>query len=161
MQYERKSASRGFFFQDARDIVVRLARMDHQRQPGFPRGSDMAAKAALLPFHRTVVAEIIETSFPDRDNIRVLHEVRGRDVGFLVGVVRMRADRAEDVVIGLSDPADFRELMDLGADGHHPHDAMFAGTRNDGIAFGREVRKIQMTMAVHQHRQPFFSSSSR
>ena len=55
MQHGREGALPGLLLQDSRHVVVRLAGMDDQRQPGRARGGDMVAEAALLRVARAVV----------------------------------------------------------------------------------------------------------
>ena len=51
------------------------------------------------------------------------HQVVDRDVEFLMRVVRMRTDRAEDVLETLGDRPDLIEFSDPRANGHHRPDA--------------------------------------
>ena len=66
MQHRREGALPCFFFENARGVVVGLARMDDQRQAGLARGRDMGAKAALLRLARRVVVVIIEPGLAER-----------------------------------------------------------------------------------------------
>ena len=48
MQYGRKTPLPHFLFQNPRGVVIRIARMDNQRQTAFARSGDMRAKSSLL-----------------------------------------------------------------------------------------------------------------
>ena len=64
------------------------------------------AKAALLRVARRIVVVIVEPGFADRHDFRVLRprdEIGRRHVELLMGVMRMRADRAIDVGKALGD----------------------------------------------------------
>ena len=76
VQHGREGALPRFFFEDARHVVVRLARMDHQRQPGLARRGDVSAEAALLRIARAVVVVIVEPGLADRHHLRM---ARARD----------------------------------------------------------------------------------
>ena len=74
--------------------------MDYQRQPGFTGGRDVGAEAVFLRLARRVVVVVVETGLAKRNDFglaRARDEVGRADVEFLMGVVRMRADRAEHV----------------------------------------------------------------
>ena len=66
MQHGREDALPCFLFEDARHIVVGVARMDDQRQTGFARRRDVAAKAALLRVARRVIVVVVEAGLADR-----------------------------------------------------------------------------------------------
>ena len=76
MQHGREGALPGFLGQDPRHVVVGLARMDDQRQPGFTCRGNMLAQALLLRRARRGVIMIIEAGFADRHDLRML---RNRD----------------------------------------------------------------------------------
>jgi hypothetical protein len=137
--------------------------MDYERQAGFAGRRDMPAETALLALARAVIAEIVESGFADRDNLGAacaLHQVRGRHIRLFIRVVRMRADRAKYIIVRAGNLLDVGEFLDPRADGDHPPDAFSAGARNDCVALGGEIRKIEMTMAVDQHGQAAPSSGS-
>ena len=56
MQHGREGALPGFLFENSRGILVGLARMNHERQAGFARRSDMGAEAALLRVARAALS---------------------------------------------------------------------------------------------------------
>src|SRR5665213_3738572 len=99
MEHERKSPTRRFVFEDARNVLIGVARMDHQRQAGFARSGDVPPETGSL---RRVVAliVIVEADLPDGDAAWVRtqpHELGSRDFRLFMRVVRMRADRAPDL----------------------------------------------------------------
>ena len=56
MQHGREGALPGFFLEDARGVVIGVARMDHQRQAGLARRLDVGAKSALLRLARAALS---------------------------------------------------------------------------------------------------------
>src|ERR1700726_3388441 len=89
MQHGGEGALPCFLFEDARHVVVGVARMDDQRQPGFARRRDMAAKAALLRLARRVVVVIVEAGLADGHYLgmpRARDQVARRHMQFLMGV---------------------------------------------------------------------------
>ena len=154
MQHGREGALPCFLFEDARHVVVGVARMDHQRQPGFARRRDVAAKAALLRLARRVVVVIVEAGLADRHDLgvpRARDQVARRHVQFLVGVVRMGADRAEDVGKSLGDRQHLGVARDPRRDGDQAADAGRARAGDHAVELGGEIREIEMAMAVDQH----------
>ena len=73
-----------------------------------PRRRDVVAEALGLRRLRAVVVEVVEPGLADRHHLGVLrqpHDLLDRHVELLVRIVRMRADRAEHVVVALGDAA--------------------------------------------------------
>ena len=106
MQHGAERALRHLLFEDAAAILVGVAGVDHQRQAGGARGGDMGAEAARLRLARAVLVEIIEPRLAERDDLRMpgqLDQFVGRNAVFLVGVMRMGADRAIDIRKALGD----------------------------------------------------------
>ena len=69
MQHGREGALPRFLLQDARHVVVGLARMDDQRQSGLARRRDVVAEALLLRVARAVVVVIVEPGLADRHDL--------------------------------------------------------------------------------------------
>ena len=114
----------------------------------------MRAKPAFLRLPRRAVVVIVEPGFADCHHLWVpgeSHEISCGYVGFFVRVVRMRADRAPDVVEALRDREQFLLLSDAGRNRDHSSDTGIAGPRHRGIEFFGEVREIEMAMAVDKH----------
>ena len=87
-------------------------------------------KPGRLRLARRIVVVIVEPRLPDRHDLRMLGEpdkLFGRHVEFLVRVVRMRSDRAVDVVEALGDRPHPVEPADPRADGHHRRHARRVG----------------------------------
>ena len=136
--------------------------MDDQRQPGFARRRDMGAEHLLLHLARAVVVVEIEPGLADADDPRVRRQCGqlGRGGRRVVGrLVRMRADRAPDIVIGFGDRPHRRELVEPGADRQHRADAGGARPGDHRIALGGEIREIEMAMAVDEHRRAAAASA--
>ena len=74
-----------------------------------------------------------------------------RNVEFLVRVMRVRSDRAVDIVEALGDGADLIELADAGRNGDERADAGLLRPRHDLIKLRREFRKIEMAMVIDEH----------
>ena len=154
MQHGGEGALPCFLFEDARHVVVGVARMDHQRQPGFARRRDMSAKAALLRVARRVVVVIVEAGLADRHDFgvpRARDEVARRHMQFLMGVMRMSADRAKHVGKALGDRQHLGVARDPRRDGDQARDAGCARAGDDGVKLSGKIRKIEMAMAVDQH----------
>ena len=110
MQHGGEGALPRFFLENASGVVVGLARMDHQRQPGLARRPDVGAKAALLILPRAAVVVVVEPGFADRDHLgmpRVGNQVGRSHVQFLVGVMRMGADRTKHIGEAIRDRQQF------------------------------------------------------
>ena len=100
MQHRREGALARFLFENPRHVGVAVARMDHQRQAGFARRGNVLAEALLLRVARAVVVVIVEAGLADGDDFRMFgqrDQRLGVDVGLFRRVMRMGADRAEDV----------------------------------------------------------------
>ena len=78
---------------------------------------------------------------PPPSDGRARDQIGGRDVEFLVRVVRMRADRARNVRKALGDREHLRVAAHAGRDRHHAADAGRLGARHHGVELGREVRE--------------------
>ena len=153
MQHGREGALPGLLLENARHVVVGLARMDDQRQSGRARRGDVIAEAALLRVARAVVVVIVEPGLPDRHHLgmtRARDQLVDRDVELLVGVVRMGADRAIDVGKALGDREQLGVALDPRRDGDDAGDAGCLRARDHGIELAGEVRKIEMAVAVDQ-----------
>ena len=83
------------------------------------------------------------------------HELRRVDVEFLMGIMRMRTDRAEYVGKFLGDRQHLRQFSHARRDRHHAANTGGACARDNGVQLRREFRKIQMAVAVDEHRHAF------
>ena len=130
--------------------------MDDERQAGLPRRGDMGAEALLLHVARAVVVMVVEPRLADRHHLgmaRQLDQLFDHNVGLLGGIVRMGADRAEHIVMGLDQAAQLVELADPRRDRHHQADPCRPGAVEQAVKIGAELRKIEMAVAVDQHRR--------
>ena len=155
MQHGAKRSLRHFVFQDAAAILVGIAGMDHQRQAGGAGGGDMRAKAALLRFARAVLVEIVQPGFAQSHDLGMLcqlDQLVGGNAVFLVGMVRMGADRAIDVGKPRRDRKQRVEMLHPRRDRHDAPYSRRLRARNDGIEILGKVRKIEMAVAVDKHR---------
>ena len=163
MQHGIEPPSPHFFGQGRDHVLVRVAGVDHERQAGLASSRDVAAEAPLLTLARTIIPEIIEPGLADCDDLgtaRELYEIGSRDIRFFIRVMRVRADRAKDVVVSRGNLFDVGEFLDPRADRNHASDAFGARARDDRIALGGKIRKVEMTMAVDEHRYAVPSSGS-
>ncbi len=106
MQHGREGALPRFLLQHSRHVLVRVARMDDERQPGRAGGGDVAAKAFLLGGARAGIVVIVEPGLADGHHLGMAgarDQLVGGDVELLVGMVRMGADRAVDLGKPLGD----------------------------------------------------------
>ena len=137
--------------------------MDHQRQSGFARSFNVLSKALRLIFTRSSVVVIVEASLANGYDLRVLgsrNQRRGVDVELFVRVVRVGTDRAEDIREFFRDRKYLCVFLHTGRDSDDAADSGFPRPRHDIRALGREIRKIEVAMAVHQHFQAFASGST-
>ncbi len=154
MQDEGKGALPHLVLQDRRDVIVRVPCMDDKRQPGRTRGSDVGAEHLGLNVAGRGVIEIVEPGFPDRHHFLVFRQAAklvSRHVRLLRSLMRVRTYRAGDLRIGLRNRTDLVEPPHARLDGDHVSDACFTGARHNGVALLREVRKIQVAVAVDEH----------
>src|SRR6266481_10042604 len=106
MQHGAKRSFAHLIFENAATVGVSVAGVNDQRQAGRAGGGDVRAKAALLGFRRAVLVEIIQPRLTKRHDLgmaRQLDQFVGWYSVFLIGVVRMGADRAIDVWKALGD----------------------------------------------------------
>ena len=99
---------------------------------------------------------IVEACFADGDGLAMLgeaHDVLDADIELLMGVVRMRADRAEHVGIALRDGTELPVTLDARRDRDHAPYPRGARSSHDGIELAAEVGEIEMAVTVDQHDQ--------
>ena len=106
---------------------------------------------------------IVEAGLADRHHFRIFCQSDQRfgiDVQFLMRVVRMGADRAENLRIFFSDRKHLRKFTHARADSDQARDAGGARARDHRVELGGEIGKIQVAVAIHQHFQAFASGST-
>ena len=114
----------------------------------------MGAKTALLRLGRAVLVEIIQPRLAQRNDLRVLRQFdqfAGRNAVFLIGMMRMGADRTVDVGKPFGDGKQPAEPPDAGRDRDDAADTGRLGTRDDAVEILGEIRKVEMAMAVDKH----------
>src|SRR6266404_5133425 len=79
------------------------------------------------------------------------HQFARDNAVFLVGLMRMGADRAIDVRKSLGDPKQRAELLHTRRDRDDAPNAGGLGARDDGVEILGEVREIEMAVAVDEH----------
>ena len=157
MQHGAKRSLCHFIFEDAAAVVVGVAGMNDQRQAGGAGGGDVRAKAAFLRLGRAVLVEIIQPRLAQRHHLgmpRQLDQFVGRNSVFFIGVMRMGADRAIDVWKSLGDRQQPAEAPHPRRDGDDAPNAGGRSPRHDGVEVIGEIRKIEMAVAVDEHRIP-------
>jgi hypothetical protein len=155
MQHGAKRSLCHFVLEDSSARLVGLAGMDHERQPGRAGRRDMGAETALLRPWRAVVIEIIQPRLAQRHHLgmaREFDQLGGGNAVFFVGVMRMGADRTIDVRKPLGDLDQFGKPPHPRRDGDHASNAGGSGPRHDAIEVVGEIGKVQMAMAIDQHR---------
>src|ERR1035437_6412879 len=102
-----------------------------------------------------MLVEIIQPRLAKRHDPGVPRQldqfVRGNPV-FFIGVMRMRADRAINVRKSLGYRQQSAKTSDPRRDGDDAPDAGGLCPRHDGVEIIDEVRKIEMAVAVDEHR---------
>src|SRR5262249_15019624 len=112
-----------FFVEDPGDLIIRLTGMNNKRQADLARGRDVRAENAFLDVAWAQIVVEVEPRLADPDPQGVLgqrRQIRRGEVGMFFGVVRMDPYRTPDVVTSFGDRAPPFELVEGGADGHHP-----------------------------------------
>ena len=95
----------------------------------------------------------IETGFADPDDFGMLRQsdqLLCEELVVICRFVRVHANRTPDPVIGLRDRAYPRELVEPCTDRQHGFDPRRPSTADHGITFCREIRKVEMAVAVDQ-----------
>ena len=128
--------------------------MDHERQPGLARRRDICAEDALLHVARRAIIVIIEPGLADADAFRMRRErddLVGRDVSLLGRMMRMGPDREEDIGVAGRDGLKGGVAPHTGRDREKEADARLPRTSEHTGLIGREIREIEMAMAVDEH----------
>ena len=97
---------------------------------------------------------VVEARFANRDDLgmaRPRDQVGRGHVGFLVGVMRMRADRAKNIGKALGDGQYLGMAVNACRDRDHAGNAGGAGARDHGVKLRGKIGKVEMAMAVDQH----------
>src|SRR5208283_2406810 len=71
-------------------------------------------------------------------------------------VMWMRPNRAKNVFIGLSDPADRIKRLRVCRNGDHPPNPSGAGAFDHGITLGGEISEVEVAVTVNQHGGPLY-----
>ena len=114
----------------------------------------MAAKAALLRLARRVVVVVIQAGFAKRHDSGVpggRYQIGRSYVELFMGVVRMGANRAEDIGEALGDGEELRLTSDARGNRDHALDPCGARARDHGVKLRGKIGKIEMAMAVDEH----------
>jgi hypothetical protein len=154
MQDGGESAPARFLLQYSRHVLVRLARMNDERQAGCARDDDVIAEALFLRRARASLIVIIEPGFSDCDHFgmtRSVDQFVDGDVELLVSVVWMGPHRAIDLGKALGDAEHLGVPLDPHRDGDDAPNAGGAGARDDGVEFAGKIGKVEVAMAVDQH----------
>src|SRR5262245_12706199 len=109
----------------------------------------MRAEAALLLIAVAMIVIIIEAGLADADHAGVLgrsYEFGGIDVGMLVGLVRMNADRRPDVRLALRRADDVGPFALAGRDVEHRRHPPLPRTRQHRRLLLDEPRIVEVTM---------------
>jgi hypothetical protein len=141
-------------FQDGHRVVVGVAGVDDQRQPGLPRGVDVRPEARRLPAARRQIIEMVEAALADGDNPRMPRQLqeRGRIVEtLLAGLVRVDAHRADDLGPALGEFDADRPAVALRSDvDHEAHARRASAGDHPGLVLG-EARVVEVAVAVDDH----------
>src|SRR6516164_6367664 len=102
----------------------------------------------------------VESGLADPNDLGMGRQRRqpvNRDPLMVGGFVRVGADRKPDRIVGLGDRAHLIELVEPGADSQQSPDPSGPRTGNDRLALGSEIGKIEMAVAVDQHRPALYA----
>src|SRR5580658_2887366 len=100
MQHRLELAHGDLLPEDRGDVVVRVARVDHERQSQLARHGDLAAKHARCDVTRSVIVVIVETRLADADAFGMRGEGANRygvDLRLLGHLMRMSAYREVNI----------------------------------------------------------------
>ena len=114
----------------------------------------MVAEAFGLCGRRGMLIEIIEASFADGNNFRVLrkpHDLTDRDVEFFVRLMGMRPDRSIDVIETLDNRLYFRKTPDARRDIDKHADACRMRARNHAVEIGFKFVAVDMAVVIDEH----------
>ena len=106
---------------------------------------------------------IVEPGFAERHDLGVLgalDQLGGRDVEFLVGMVRMGADGAEHLREFLGNGQHLGVFLHPRRNGHDAADAGRPRPRDDSLDLAGKIGKIEMAVAVDEHAHAAASGST-
>src|SRR5690606_22449104 len=81
-----------------------------------------------------------------------LDQLACRNARFFACIVRVRADRAEHILVGLGNAADAIELTYPCRDRHHQAHAGLDRAGDDRVSLFLKVGEVEVAMAVDEHR---------
>src|ERR1700746_1366859 len=96
----------------------------------------------------------VEAGLADADNFWVVgqgEKLVGEQRRVIGSLMRMRPDGAPYIIIGLGDRPHLVELVEPRAYREHRFDTGGPGTGDHGASLCREIREVEMAMAVDQH----------
>ena len=141
-------------YEDFSGIVLGIAGVDDQRQPGVARRRDMRAEAGALTIAVRMVVIIVEPGFSDRDDTavrRLCDELGSVDIGMGIGLVRVDAHRGPNVGILLCRCNHLIPFTLARRDVEHSLDAGCTGTRERTRLIIDEPFVIQVTVRIDEH----------
>ena len=132
---------------------MRVARVDHHRQPQLIGQRQLIAEGPLLIGARRQVAIEVEADLPDRDDrllARQRRDVRALGRGPAFRVVRVEAHDGEHVGLGPRQRDRRLALRPVGADGHDRRQPRRPRPRQHRHPVGAEGAVVQVRVAVDQ-----------
>ena len=128
--------------------------MDHERLAGLARRADVAAEALALPLEIAFEPVVVEPRLADGDDLRRGgHRDEVRDRGLRrVRVVRMHADGRVQVGVRVRDRDHCGHAGKFDADAQRVRDRVLAHRVEQRRQVGRELREIEVTVGVDEHR---------
>src|SRR5262249_43989066 len=163
MQHRGESSPARFLLQYPRHVRVSLARMDDERQTGCARGGDVAAEPLFLRGARAALVVIVEPGLADCHHLRVtraLDQLVGRYIELVLRVMRMSADGAIHIIEALCDAEHLGVAFDSRRDSNNARDSGRPRARDHGLELAGESGKIEMAVAVDQHRPRLYALPS-
>jgi len=154
VQHGRKGALGRFLLQDRGDVGVRIARVDDERQLRGARRRDVAAEALRLRRARAIVVKVVEAGLADRHHLGVRrqpHQLIEGDIELLVGIVRVRANRAKHGVVGLGDGDQVGQALEAGRDRDDGADAGGPSAGQHGAELIGKIGKVEVAVVIDEH----------
>ncbi len=154
MHQELERALGVLLLQDLGHDRVRLAGVHHQGNAELARRRHVGPEHPRLDVARAEIVMEVEPRLADADDLgaaRQLAQGIHAKRRIFLGFVRMRPDRAPDVLMGHGHGVDRLEGRDLVADGQHQLHARSAGALDHVLAVGVELMRMQIDVAVDQH----------
>ncbi len=157
MQKCAESALRPHFgFKKIRHFIVGIPRMQNERQICSSCSLGMCSKALELIVFRAVSVVKIQPGLANTDHFGMrgnLNKLVGSNIGTILGVMRMRTDRAPDIVMGFGNRRNRFKIRQPATNRDHASHAGRSGASQNVWQILGICLAVQIGVAVDQHVQ--------